>query len=948
MLNLSPEQWAAIGLGLLTLLVIAVLVFGVTPRRDDDDDPPAHQGWKRGRHSALALLFAGAVAAQSPWSDPDSWPEKQIPQAGAHVVIPSGLTVALDTTTAQLGSLHIEGTLVASDASDVHLLADSIKVLDGGVLEIGSAAAPFTHRATITLTGERSTHTARSEDTGLDNDGVARGLMVMPGGSLLLFGAVPSRRVVPLGDHAASGATSLTLASAVDWKAGDRIAISKSDFYTVGATQILTLSADALGAAIRTTAPLEGPRWGKLQYPLDEPVEGSGMSLTQGTFTKPDPNTPTVLDERATVALLSRRIVIEGADDADWQTHGFGAHVMVMGLSSTARVQGVEFRRVGQRRAIARYPFHWHMLSYTPCDSSGAGGGTFLGDADPANHFLRDCAVWGSENRAVTIHGTCGVLVEQVVAVDVKGHAFFLEDGSERDNTITRCVAMKQRDPGAAGRIKDHDAEASGFWLTNPDNVVTFNRASDGSRGLWNSWAPECFGLSRNCGLVPDEIDVGVFDDNVGHSNRLQGIVTNFQVINEAGHTAENLYDPASGSFTMSRNQVWKNSTGGYANRVMGARYLNWTAADNNTRDFQGIAKSGGAILRGALLVGRSLNSATPFAEPRRNAVASYHYEIDVVDITAINYPFHGPAGPEPFVFGGGVFDSSDIYTHNVAISGLRNTGWKLVNSHAGYLTPPPYFDGYPLAYGSGGRFRYWGIAGAIWDPHGYWGPAGNYLIPDEPFFTHGLSSSVPVAPAGQTGLSTPHLFYGLGAIVRNQEDGYSGNSLIALRCARLDDTGAEVDEHTIGDPAQAYFLPNMRHFAVAKGGRYRITFPGTFVPTTHLSMWISNGYRADDDVLVGLPWSGAVPVAGRLDSGKGGHSEAQRIAAGTTRLFVHGVDLAAVLGDATGATIWQDTANDTVWFRHRGGLVVDTTEHEGLNDLAIAKPYIVRFRAGP
>ena len=53
---------------------------------------------------------------------------------------------------------------------------------------------------------------------------------------------------------------------------------------------------------------------------------------------------------------LTRRIVIQGADDADWQVQGFGAHVMVMGLQSRAQVDGVEFRRCGQRRAPKKMP----------------------------------------------------------------------------------------------------------------------------------------------------------------------------------------------------------------------------------------------------------------------------------------------------------------------------------------------------------------------------------------------------------------------------------------------------------------------------------------------------------------------------------------------------------------------------------------------------------------
>ena len=36
-------------------------------------------------------------------------------------------------------------------------------------------------------------------------------------------------------------------------------------------------------------------------------------------------------------------------DDEVWQNEGFGAHVMIMGTGAQAHVQGVEFRRGGQR-----------------------------------------------------------------------------------------------------------------------------------------------------------------------------------------------------------------------------------------------------------------------------------------------------------------------------------------------------------------------------------------------------------------------------------------------------------------------------------------------------------------------------------------------------------------------------------------------------------------------
>jgi hypothetical protein len=73
-------------------------------------------------------------------------------------------------------------------------------------------------------------------------------------------------------------------------------------------------------------------------------------------------------------------------------------------------VEGVEFDGCGQADFIGRYPLHFHM-------AAAVAPGT----------YVRAASVHDSNFRAVTLHGTQGVLVERVVAVDVLGHAFFFE-----------------------------------------------------------------------------------------------------------------------------------------------------------------------------------------------------------------------------------------------------------------------------------------------------------------------------------------------------------------------------------------------------------------------------------------------------------------------------------------------------------------------------------------
>lgn len=883
-------------------------------------------------------------AATALWSDPASWSSNSVPNAGEHVLIAAGVTILLDVETPPLGSLAVAGELVGSDDRDIALTATDIEIRDGGLLQIGSSQQPFQHRATITLTGARGLHIERPDDNALDNDGVARGVRVRDGGALILVGATPTKTKTKLNAHAQAGATLLTLADQVSWRAGDQVAVSITDFHGVGETEVLTLAADTDGQSeLSATTALQTSRWGRLQYPIDTPVNGSSMSLTPGAFTPASAETPTVLDERAEIVNLTRNVVIQSADDSDWQGAGFGVHVMVMGQNSTAQLDGVELRRCGQRRAMGRYPFHWHMLSY-------GGDGSYRGDATSGSHYLLNSSVHESENRAVTIHGTCGVTVEATFAVDIQGHAFFFEDGAERRNVVSDCVAMKVRDPGS-DRLKEHDDDASGFWLVNPDNWIERNSASDcDGQGLWNSFATECFGLSRNVELSPNALGIASFDDNVAHSCGILGMLTGEVVIDEAGNVLDRYYEHDEGDAVLRRNIAWKNRMGGYRNRVRKPNYVAWTCADNSGVDIFGAVREESTV-SSPLMIGTSQNNATPFDDPLRRAFKSYHFALDLVDVTAVNYPFVAGqldsgdmfTAANTFVSGGGVLDSSDLYLDPITMQMERCSGWRLLNSHAGFRSPPPFFDGFSVSQPNGNRN--WALSGAMWDPHGYWGPAGNYLVPDTPFYSYDLASSQLASPPGDNGLTTPHVFFGLGNITPGVDSpAYGGSDSMPMRLERLDANGVVIGDHLIGD-GDASSVFDFKHFGIAHGGRYRLRLPNASPPDDFFNVTIDNAWRPDDWFLLALPWSGSAPVTGRLDSGGGQQPLATRVQQGTARVLnSNGTSLADVIADPSGATIWQDTANDRVWVKHVGGLELNVYNYNGTSDASLMRRYQIRL----
>ncbi|MGH3372169.1 MAG: G8 domain-containing protein, partial [Nocardioidaceae bacterium] len=272
------------------------------------------------------------------WSEASGWPGGQVPGAGAAVVIPSGKAVLLDVSPPALASLRVEGALVFDEA-DLDLTAGHILVL--GTLRVGTSAAPFQHRATITLTG-----------TLADGDimGMGNRMLGVAGGTLDLHGESRTGWT-RLGSSAAAGSTQLLLEDAPDWRAGDKLVVASTDFDPNHA-EVVTVSAVS-GGTVTLAGPLDISHYGEIQTIAGRTV-----------------------DERAEVGLLTRNVVVQG--DSATSQEGYGGHIM--GTGGTLRVSGVMLRFMGQKGLVARYPMHWHVMG--PVDGQ----------------YFTGSSVWGSFN----------------------------------------------------------------------------------------------------------------------------------------------------------------------------------------------------------------------------------------------------------------------------------------------------------------------------------------------------------------------------------------------------------------------------------------------------------------------------------------------------------------------------------------------------------------------
>ncbi|XP_055957772.1 cell surface hyaluronidase, partial [Patella vulgata] len=146
-------------------------------------------------------------------------------------------------------------------------------------------------------------------------------------------------------------------------------------------------------------------------------------------------------DERGEVALLTRKIVIEGKMEEScygnserekelcglFKIDTLGGHLKVHRNFSSAHIEGAEFYHMGQQNEIGNYPIHFHM-----CD-----------DVDGAS--VRHNSIHHTFGRCITIHGTDGLNVTDNVCYDHLGHGYFLEDSAEQRNILDGNIGISTK-----------------------------------------------------------------------------------------------------------------------------------------------------------------------------------------------------------------------------------------------------------------------------------------------------------------------------------------------------------------------------------------------------------------------------------------------------------------------------------------------------------------------
>ncbi|MEO9967521.1 MAG: G8 domain-containing protein [Reichenbachiella sp.] len=847
------------------------------------------------------------------WSDADTWGGSK-PQAGDEVEIPADFFVLLDENTPNLGGLTIRGTL-QFDTQDLALTSEWIVV--EGTFKIGSPNQPFEHKAIITL---------NDSDTEASNMGMGtRGIMVM-NGHLDLYGKTPKVIWTKINAHAESGTKDLSLLETVDWSEGDEIVIAPTDYYEAGFGASVTQRVNLTSVnddQLQIEDPLNAHRWGLLQYPVDD-----GLSLSSSQVVTPPiadtetTATPLVLDERAEVGHLTRNIVIQSPDDDLWQTEGFGVHTMIM-PNGSAHVEGVEFKRAGQRGRLRRYPFHWHVLSY-------AGTETLT---DATGQFFRKNTINSSANRGIVIHATNGVEVSDNIVFDVRGHGVFTEDAVERRNVIDGNLILHVRNPAFGTQLMEHevgDFGSSGFWIANPDNIVTNNVAADCQTfGYWLAFPDQPFGAASQVladdGLLlrPNRLLFGEFDGNTAHSNRNDGLHLDDPQMDDEGNTFPLQYWSTTDGrtdvntntgdrlrrFTLSRFHTWKNMDNGSWDRGVWTDMIEFVSADNCGRFFAGSGADG--VIERGLIIGTSLNfmmngtgrpDIADFqfnASSAPTAFATYHSAFSMKNNILVNFEVteHDRAG---------IFASDDYYLRAVDKGMVRNTNNLFVNSHPGVKlqSTDPYFT----------------LASALWDPYGFWGPEDNYFVYDTPFLTYG--KEVDIITLGTDiagGVSVPGPFYGFAAFVLHGVGFTPPQSspdfdLMGIRVDRYagDDLtlSTVVGTWEVNTAQPEWTLQHMRDFATSPDGIYELTFPDESNHPTDFLMEVENMMETSDTQVIGVQFDGTIDPVVFIQQERNPNNY---------HVYEEVGSLTEVVA-STGETWWQDKNSHRVWIKLQGG----------------------------
>jgi hypothetical protein len=503
------------------------------------------------------------------WSALTTWANNEPPASGDTVIVPVGQAILVDVSPPELFLVLIQGELVF-DRKNLNFDANYIVVM-GGRLEAGTESDPFTHNLTITLHGSRrgsieipelgskcltvmnsayisaedSMYAAMnlqsnaqvlasisettdpdaieakeqldrmkaimgssfgfvisSSSSALQTNDTMQNLDIMtmltamtssdmpgvagapsPGrlqGSIDIHGKPRQRVWTKVAQTALAGDTLIITSEDVDFAPGELLAITSSSTNSFESERVIVKSRPS-------------PRQIVIEKPLAYTHESTIFSGA--------PYGHSNADMRCEIGLLSRNIVIQGDESSESEL--FGVHTGAF-HGSSYRIENTELRHCGQGYLLGRYCIHWHMGS------------------DREESYARANSIHDSFQRAVTIHASNYVRVQDNFAFHIRGHSIFVEDGVEQFNVIEGNLIANTMKSYASLRS---DLKPASFWTASPTNIWRHNVAAGCTNdGYWFELPSNPNGPSATPYYCPVNMPLGQFYNNTAHSNGVHGL----------------------------------------------------------------------------------------------------------------------------------------------------------------------------------------------------------------------------------------------------------------------------------------------------------------------------------------------------------------------------------------------------------------------------------------
>ena len=559
------------------------------------------------------------------WSSRFTWGNQDPPQEGDFVVVPRGQALVLDTVTPVLSYLLVQGGALVFDdeAGDdqVGLHTHGMLITSGGKLEVGTEDKPFEARTEIVLYGDVLS-------TEIPVYGAKT--LALRQGSIDIHGKPLQKTWTRLAETAIAGSTTLRLQEAVDWEVGGKIVIASTSFSQRENEELTIASITSDGLSIVLEAPLEYDHISVRQTFAGREIDTSAEVgyLTRNVVVRGSVNEEFVSEvascpEEFRTGQFQVQTCFLGRFGAETVGDQFGSQIMIHAPEQNkgdvfGRFSYIEVTHAGQAFRLGRYPIHFHL------------------NGDVTGSYVRGCSIHHTFNRAVTVHAVDNLLVENNVAYNILGHAYFLEDGIEQNNIIQDNLGIFVR---ASSSLLNVDITPAVFWMVNPNNIVRRNAAAGGTHfGFWYRLPVNPTGPSSTFNVFPRQLPLGEFTDNSAHSFGWYGLWVFPEYSPQVPAVFNNFL-------------AWKNERGvefGVEGGESGALQLhNSTLLDNELAGFEATeidtAEWGDSLVKDLVIVGHSEVTADDESFCTVAGIKTPHSPYLVVEsVTFVNFDREG------------------------------------------------------------------------------------------------------------------------------------------------------------------------------------------------------------------------------------------------------------------------------------------------------------------